>query len=47
MLSNLDRYKKDLDSLLARAEQLHLAMQRECFPNETESALKKQLGDEA
>src|SRR5262249_20300573 len=47
MLPNLDRYKKDLDALLARGERLHLALQRECFPAEMEKAFKKQLGDKA
>jgi hypothetical protein len=47
MLPNLNRYKRDLDALLARGEQLHLALQRECFPAEIEKAAKKQLGDQA
>ncbi len=47
MLPNLDRYKKDLDSLVERSEQLHMALQRECFPAEFEKAVKKQLGDKA
>ena len=47
MLPNIDSYKKDLDSLLAKGEQLHIAMQRECFPKEIESAFKKQFGDKA
>ncbi len=47
MLPNLDRYKTDLDSLLAKGDQLHLAMQRECFPEEIERAVKKQFGDKA
>ncbi|MDP2983001.1 MAG: hypothetical protein Q8O92_06715 [Candidatus Latescibacter sp.] len=47
MLPNIDRYKKDIDSLLAMGEQLHLAMQRECFPEGLESAVKKNFGDKA
>jgi hypothetical protein len=47
MLPNLDSYKKDLDSLLFKGEQLHLAMQQECFPKEMESAHKKQFGAKA
>jgi len=47
MLQNLDRYKKDLDSLLTKGAQLHIAMQRECFPEETEGTVKKQFGDKA
>jgi hypothetical protein len=41
MLPNLDRYKKDLDSLLTRGDELHLAMQAECFPEQIERALKE------
>ncbi len=47
MPTNLDRYKKDLDSLIERGQDLHIAMQFECFPKETESALKKEFGDKA
>lgn len=47
MLLNLDRYKRDLDSLLSKGDQLHMAMQRECFQEETERAINKQLGDKA
>ena len=47
MLPNLDRYEKDLNSLLTKGEQLHLAIQRECFPEELERALEKQFGDKA
>lgn len=47
MLPNLDRYKEDLDSLLAKGEQLHLAMQRECFPEEIARAVKKHAGNNA
>ena len=45
MLPNLDRYKKDLDSLNAKGEQLHLAMQRECLPDEFERAVENRFGD--
>jgi hypothetical protein len=44
MLSNLDRYKKDLDNLIVRGERLLIAMQEECFPVEIEQALRKTLG---
>lgn len=47
MPSNLDRYKKDLDALLAKGEELHLTMQAECFPDQVERVLKKQYGDKA
>lgn len=39
MQSNVDRYKQDLDKLLKRGEDLLLAIQYECFPEE----VKKQL----
>ena len=44
MASNLDRYKKDLDSLIAKGEDLHLAMQAETAPEAFEKALKKHGG---
>jgi len=47
MLSNLERYKKDLDALIARGGKLHLAMQRKCFPDEFDRTLKKKFGDKA
>ncbi len=45
MLTNLDRYKEDLDSLLAKGDELHLAMQFECFPEQVERAVKEKFGD--
>ena len=45
MPSNLDRYKKDLDALIARGKKLNLAIQAESRPEEFAAALKKQLGD--
>ena len=48
--SNLDRFKKDLDTLIAKGEQLEMAIQAETFPSEFADAVKKhkkQLGDEA
>jgi hypothetical protein len=47
MLSNLHRYKKDLDSLIVRGKELTLAMQAECFPKEFDEALTQQYGREA
>jgi hypothetical protein len=41
MISNLDRYKKDLASLIARGEGLHNAIQAECFPEEFKKAVEK------
>jgi hypothetical protein len=34
MATNLDRYKKDLNALCVKGEKLHLAIQKECFPEE-------------
>ena len=47
MLSNLDRYKKDLVALIATGEKLHLAIERECYPDEFDRVIKQQLGDQA
>ena len=47
MESNLDRYKKNLDSLLTNGERLYLAIRHECFPEEFSRAIEKQLGDKA
>jgi hypothetical protein len=44
MGSNLDRYKKDLDSLLATGKDLQDAMQVECFPAQVR-ALRKEDSD--
>lgn len=45
--SNLGRFKKDLDALIAKGEQLHIAMQAAAFPREVRDQLKKQLGNDA
>jgi len=45
--SNLDRYKKDLDSLVSKGERLSLAMQKECFPKQFENDLTEALKDRA
>ena len=42
--TNLDRYKKDLESLLSRGHELHLVMQVECFPDKVEQLLNKEKG---
>jgi hypothetical protein len=47
MNSNLDRYKKDLESLINRGDRLYNAIQLECFPEEFKKEVKKQLGDKA
>jgi len=45
MLSNLDRYKEDLDRLIAMGDRLHLAIQRENMPEEFEKNIKEILGN--
>ncbi len=45
MPSNLDRYRKDLDALIVRGEELQLAIAAECVPEQLEKALKKTHGD--
>src|SRR4051794_16290753 len=45
MLSNLDRYKKDLDSLIQRGELLHVALQKECLPQAFAKATKDDLDE--
>jgi hypothetical protein len=47
MVSNLDRYKRDLDSLIAKGERLFVAMQRECSPRGFDEEVKKQYKDKA
>ncbi len=47
MPSNLDRYKKDLNSLIARGDELSHAIQAECVPNEFARAVKENLGNKA
>jgi hypothetical protein len=47
MVTNLDRYKKDLDSLIAKGGRLLLAITRECSPEEFDKTAKKQFRDKA
>ena len=44
MMSNLDRYKKDLESLIATGRQLSSAIQSEFIPDQFEDVLKKSVG---
>ncbi len=44
-MTNLDRYKKDLDALVETGEQLEMSIQAECYPAEFEAQIKKRLGD--
>lgn len=41
MPSNLEKYRKDLDTLVARGEQLGLAIEAECYPEQLKRALKE------
>lgn len=47
MPSNLDRYKSDLSRLAKLGEQLELAIQLDCYPEQVKAALKKQLKEKA
>ena len=42
---NVDRYKKDLDTLLDKGARLHNAIQHECYPQDFARAAKKSIGD--
>ena len=46
-MSNLDRYKKDLESLIATGVQLHNSIQAEHYPKQVESEVEKKLGTKA
>src|SRR5579864_9090961 len=46
MASNLDRYRKDLESLIADGERLILGMQLECFPEQVRKQLRKTFGED-
>lgn len=46
-MTNLDRYKKDLDALVKNGEQLEISIQVECHPEDFKNLLKKQFGDKA
>jgi hypothetical protein len=45
--SNLDRFKSDLARLIKLGQQLELAMQLDCYPEQFNAALKQQLKDKA
>jgi len=47
MLTNLGRYKKDLDSLLAKGDDLQFAIQYEYNRQDFVQAVKKQMGDKS
>lgn len=46
MISNLDKYKKDLEQLITEGEMLLNAIQFECFPEEVERQLIENLKGE-
>ena len=46
-MTNLDRYKADLDALVKNGELLESAIQSESLPAQFDAALKKALGDKA
>jgi hypothetical protein len=47
MVSNLDRYKKDLDFLIDQGQQLLFAIDKECSPEKFAKAIKKHFKDKA
>jgi hypothetical protein len=47
MLSNLDRYKKDLAALIKKGHQLKNSIAYECEPQQFKAAAKKTFGDKA
>lgn len=46
-MTNLDRYKKDLDALVKTGEQLYLSIQKQCYPDEFEAQVRKEMGAKA
>ena len=44
---NIDRYKKDLDALIAKGDQLSNSIQYECIPQKFVRSVEKSLGDDA
>jgi hypothetical protein len=45
MQANLEKYKKDLEQLIAKGELLHIAMQYECYPEEVREKLGKKADE--
>lgn len=43
MISNIERYRKDLNALIVKGNKLHIAIQAECFPEQVKEA-KRKLG---
>lgn len=46
-MSNLDRYERDLDALIANGDILDLALQSECFPDTFRTQVKNAFKDDA
>lgn len=46
-MTNLDRFKKDLEDLIKEGNRLHLAIQAECFPTKTTEVIEREMGDKA
>ena len=42
-MTNLEKYKKDLESLIARGEDLYVGIQLECYPDQFKAAVKKKM----
>src|SRR6202140_2333638 len=42
-MTNLEKYKKDLDSLITRGDRLYVGIQLECDPDKFKAAIKKQM----
>ena len=47
MISNIERYKKDLNTLICKGDDLVKSIHFECFPKKFTDTAKQQLGDEA
>jgi hypothetical protein len=47
MPTNLDRFKSDLQTLIAKGKRLETAMQYECYPDEIRRQAKTALKDKA
>ncbi|MBE8232617.1 MAG: hypothetical protein HAW67_02690, partial [Endozoicomonadaceae bacterium] len=41
MQENIEKYREDLKNLTSKGDNLHIAMQYECYPNEVEDKLGK------
>jgi len=47
VISNLDKYKADLDALIKTGDKLSMSLQRYAYDDEFDKAVKKKLGDKA